>query len=52
MGIGIAAFIIIAALGGNSCRQTEIDNCTNRGGKAITSPWYSEDWDVVRCVEP
>lgn len=50
------AAIIAALVGIVGCnihvRNTTIENCRERGGQAITAPWYSGAlyWDV-RCLE-
>ena len=42
---------ILLILAGVSIRNQEIDKCEDCGGIAITEPWYSETWWVVKCLE-
>lgn len=46
------AFVFgIAIVVGMAFRDHEIRRCEDRGGVAITDPWYSETWWVVKCLE-
>ena len=49
-----AAFVVVlcvAGFVGSSWRTNQIDRCEDRGGQAITSPIWTDDWLSVRCIE-
>ena len=55
--LGLVLVIILLMIGTFACniavRNHAIDSCRERGGQAITSPWYDGDnYMKVRCIEP
>jgi hypothetical protein len=49
--LGVIVFFLLAGIGGKACRDSQITDCHRQGGKAITHPWYSEDWIKVGCLK-
>jgi len=50
--IAVVVFFVLAIVGAKACREYQIDRCEERGGRAITAPWFSDRWAEVRCIEP
>ena len=48
---GLVAVLLLVVIGTKACRDAEIENCRERGGQAITAPWYSDKYGEVRCIE-
>ena len=47
-----AAFVMMAVAIALAVRSHSIAACEERGGQAVTSPWYSEEFSEVQCIEP
>lgn len=50
--VATAVLVALLIIGTKACRDSAVEDCHERGGKVITSPWWSEHYTEVRCIEP